>query len=89
MIDPFGTRTQLYATSQPASGFGALWMWVVVGLGLGAMVVGLGAPRADWSGQPSLIGQVTVHPAVGQLFPGAFRATDSGRAPLQHPEPPA
>jgi hypothetical protein len=43
VIDPFGTRTQLYATSQPASGFGALWMWVVVGLGLGAMVAGLGA----------------------------------------------
>lgn len=43
VIDPFGTRTQLYATSRPASGFGALWMWTVVGLGLAAMVGGLWA----------------------------------------------
>ena len=43
VIDPFETRTQLYATSRPASGFSAPWKWIVVGLGLAAMVGGLWA----------------------------------------------
>ena len=67
VIDPFGTRTQLYATSEPASGFNAPWMWIVVGLGLAAMVGGL------WTLQRSRSEPVAVDPAGEGELSGAGR----------------
>jgi hypothetical protein len=65
VIDPFGTRRQLYATSQPASGFGSFWMWLVVGFGLVLMVVGLlGLNQRQRSERPAL---EVDPPAEGEL----------------------